>query len=1275
MTDKRKRGWKIDTKNIPLIVGTQENPTKFESGQVIINKKATKKNLKKLVEINNDGVSKKPKAKITTDATDGGLLKGKPHYDKFGNATGGIPGLVDNTKPIETEGEEFVLSKEASEKHWKELSAINTSTGGVPINPPNYVDENPETYAEGGKVIEFNPNHVPSKRIINYANNIRKKHPEIWKLGGNIFGNQAFKNLFAVSKRGYWLDSEEWMYIKWRSYVARHIYDFRIEGVVAMLKWADTVEKGWAYMKDLIEQEIEKRESKKMDDGGLTNSDKSNIFINGEELNISEAINLIKNDISELEKKEITLQVDKQIKSLYKTLEIFQLKQKINSIFNQQLKVRNNIEYEKLEKELIKLKKELNQKQNNNDLKNNYGLGGVVTFKDKYNKKYGYKKDESHNLEQIAKDTGISLNGLQQIYNKGIGAYKTNPESVRPNVKSKEQWAMARVYSAVMGGDAAIVDKNELKMVDGGNVNKANCIDYIKNSESIKNNGYYLHFENLNNYVSSNTINFPKVQSLCLITFNSGGQKNLKAIDTINSVELANKLAKLLNIELGIARIIVSEQAIHSKRFTMDMLDKIENNNIIVADRDTIVCENISDKFEQGGIIPASGMLTTKDKKNKLDYKKVGNDYEFVVYDGEANPVENYKRVQYKKRDKNKVLMNYNQFVNYLYSEGYIDDKMAQGGLIAPNGKPSNLTREQYKLVRTPEFKAWFGDWENEPANASKVVDENSEPLVVYHGTSQYGFTTFDKNLQGQTDKGDYGKGFYFTPIKESAALYTTTQELIRQGYNGNFNKIYSVFLNIRNPLLQKSSSHIESVDKNFDGVLVYNDSYQLRFGNVKNLSELVAFESNQIKLADGTNTTFDGNNSDIRFEDGGNTNNVELVSVDYLDSIRTQEKSNWNYDLEKSIEKEGIKEPVIIGYWEEYGYVALMDGHHRLDTAIDLGIEKIPAIIDIRHDEPEGKIKVYSVPKYSISPKKPSDLGIYDNGGNTKNEIMNKNSEEIAQIKLEILRLQTKAFKMMPQSPKQKEVIKQIDTLYSKLESLGGKFEEGGSTDANYTNTEKLISEIKKNANVEYGVISTTADGEKYRYVRYRYKNPVSPNWLVMLFDKAAAENGSRYRSQFSYGDSSFFYDRPVMKNLPNGQIGFKELEILNEFANGGSTDAKDTITVDIPLLIRMFELSREDIHSDAELHQVVERLLDLKNKPVLTMDDYAYIADIEHKHINKMALGGTMESDPQKLISQAHYNLTVRRGRKEYAPSAFEIQEEIDRMVMERQFGSNNI
>lgn len=53
----------------------------------------------------------------------------------------------------------------------------------------------------------------------------------------------------------------------------------------------------------------------------------------------------------------------------------------------------------------------------------------------------------------------------------------------------------------------------------------------------------------------------------------------------------------------------------------------------------------------------------------------------------------------------------------------------------APNGEPTKLTERQWIQVRTPNFKNWFGDWENYPENASKVVDENGEPRVVYHGT------------------------------------------------------------------------------------------------------------------------------------------------------------------------------------------------------------------------------------------------------------------------------------------------------------------------------------------------------------------------------------------------------------------------------------------------------------------------------------------------------------------------------------------------------------
>jgi hypothetical protein len=73
----------------------------------------------------------------------------------------------------------------------------------------------------------------------------------------------------------------------------------------------------------------------------------------------------------------------------------------------------------------------------------------VLTYKNKFNKKYGFNKDEPHSLAEIARLTGYKLSGLQKIFNRGIGAYKTNPSSVRPQVKSKDQWAYARVYAAI----------------------------------------------------------------------------------------------------------------------------------------------------------------------------------------------------------------------------------------------------------------------------------------------------------------------------------------------------------------------------------------------------------------------------------------------------------------------------------------------------------------------------------------------------------------------------------------------------------------------------------------------------------------------------------------------------------------------------------------------------------------------------------------------------------------------------------------------------------
>jgi len=82
--------------------------------------------------------------------------------------------------------------------------------------------------------------------------------------------------------------------------------------------------------------------------------------------------------------------------------------------------------------------------------------------------------------------------------------------------------------------------------------------------------------------------------------------------------------------------------------------------------------------------------------------------------------------------------------------------------LLAPNGNISNLPKELYYAVRTIKFKKWFGDWENNSNNSSKVVDANGEPMVVYH-TSNNDFSEFDKNKIGKNYTLRHGNGFYFS--------------------------------------------------------------------------------------------------------------------------------------------------------------------------------------------------------------------------------------------------------------------------------------------------------------------------------------------------------------------------------------------------------------------------------------------------------------------------------------------------------------------------------
>ncbi|MBT8789398.1 hypothetical protein HHJ02_01070 [Akkermansia muciniphila] len=193
----------------------------------------------------------------------------------------------------------------------------------------------------------------------------------------------------------------------------------------------------------------------------------------------------------------------------------------------------------------------------------------------------------------------------------------------------------------------------------------------------------------------------------------------------------------------------------------------------------------------------------------------------------------------------------------------------------APNGANTNLTEDQWLSVRTAAFKNWFGDWEHDPENASKVVDENGEPRVVYHGT--YGdFTVFDKAMIGSaTDYGLWGRGFYFTNMENTP-------------YG---NKKLALFLNFRNPFIFNDYKSAEEIgdylniwDGNFHeddrfgifrpyatGAAQIADSAQERghdglIAVLGKWTEYIAFEPNQIKSATDNRGTFDSENPDITF-------------------------------------------------------------------------------------------------------------------------------------------------------------------------------------------------------------------------------------------------------------------------------------------------------------------------------------------------------------------------------------------------------------------------
>ena len=177
---------------------------------------------------------------------------------------------------------------------------------------------------------------------------------------------------------------------------------------------------------------------------------------------------------------------------------------------------------------------------------------------------------------------------------------------------------------------------------------------------------------------------------------------------------------------------------------------------------------------------------------------------------------------------------------------GFVASIRDAGSTVKP--KLKNVTQSQ-------QFKRWFGDWKNHPESASKVVNADGTPKVVYHGTNAE-FNTF------QQENGAY----FFSESRD----YAESMADERRG-----TRIIEAYLKMKNPYTVKLSpeqftDNIAEApfiryakEHGHDGVIFEYD------GSKEDLAYdkfYVVFDSAQIKSATDNIGTFDKTNPDIRY-------------------------------------------------------------------------------------------------------------------------------------------------------------------------------------------------------------------------------------------------------------------------------------------------------------------------------------------------------------------------------------------------------------------------
>ena len=238
-------------------------------------------------------------------------------------------------------------------------------------------------------------------------------------------------------------------------------------------------------------------------------------------------------------------------------------------------------------------------------------------------------------------------------------------------------------------------------------------------------------------------------------------------------------------------------------------------------------------------------------------------------------------------------------FSTYMWGRQLFEDKLRDPSLqkstdVLPDFAV-DAEQQLPTIIGTDNFKNFFGDWQNDPENASKVVDADGKPLIVYHGTN------LTEVNQGKPFYVFY-PGSHFGTVGQSQSVISDTDGIT---------KTYPVYLNIRNPKRVEDTpdnweeTHSEwwekqikrAKEQGYDGI-VYLNKYEDR---THPADSWIAFYPEQVKSAQENIGTYNSADPDIRHRESEKFGEGETFSIhtvyNYSDNVLNTSRS-YSTDL-----------------------------------------------------------------------------------------------------------------------------------------------------------------------------------------------------------------------------------------------------------------------------------------------------------------------------------------------------------------------------------------